>query len=173
MTAVIADAWKNLNDVTYNRSLQTVMSQPNTLYGNAVNNTTSVAVSSPYNTYTVLRTITFTTKKANTSFLLMGTAQVWMTDNSGFNIGFNYGGTMILGYNGSSGDSWMGWGNAGPTNSSYSRTRVMIHSPNVAANTSISYSLMIAKWGSSGTLYVGGNVGYQNGVLFSVTELEN
>ena len=176
MTHIVADTWKNLSDVTYNRSLQTVLSSPNTLYGNAIDNTTTIAVgSSPIQSYFVARTVTFTTKKANSSFLLMGTAQMYSNNgNGGWNLGFDYGGTLILGYNGASGDAWMGYGNGGPANTSNSRTRVFVHSPGVgAAGITISYSLMLAKWDTAGTYYWGGDGGYQNGILFSVTEIEN
>lgn len=187
MTAIIADTWKNLNDVTYNRSLQTVMSSPNTLYGNAVDNTTRVIIGSDpsqLKTYFNLRSVTFTTKKTNSSFLLMGTVQVFAFGSTagtgvGGNIGFTYGtflgGIRVLGHNGDLGDSWQGFGHNSTAAGSYSRTRVAIHSPNVPAGTSVTYFLTGAKWQAAGQLAFGGgtSVFAQNGILFSVTELEN
>ena len=105
-------------------------------------NATAV-VTTTFRSYVEIVNLTLTTKGANSSFLVMGTAHAYSANNqSRGSIGFKLGSTFIAGKDGSAGDSWGhnvggqgGWLN-----------RHIITDQTYAIGTSLTFSLVGAIW---------------------------
>ena len=119
-------------------------------------------------------TITVTTKLANSKFLLMGQVCGYRSAANGVNIGFQrtISGTTtrLLGVDGG-GESWMGEGNGGGSNS-FNITRHWLDSPGQPAGTSIVYTVLGGTWNTSaGTAYFN-YPGYTLTSMFTIMEIQ-
>ena len=93
--------------------------------------------------------------RLNSRFLITINGQGYTASAAGVNIGLNRTissvATRVLGIDGNTGDSWMGASNG--YNGAFSITRSCLDTPNVAAGTTITYSMLLGHW-NAGTSYL-------------------
>jgi hypothetical protein len=146
MTTLNVDTWQSVSGTSYNRCLQTATGIQ------AANNQFQISSSGTSdNFYDLPITVTITSKKANSKFFLMSdiVGYIQATDcacNTGFSRTIGATRTLVLGVNGSGSDSWVGFGNSSAwgNSTSYNIARTFIDAPNVAAGTSITYTVTYA-----------------------------
>lgn len=174
MTTLNVDTWQAVDGTSYNRCLQTVTGIQ------AGNNQFQISSSGTSNNfYDTPITVTITSKKANSKFFLMSdiTGYIQATDcacNTGFARTIGGTRTLVLGVNGSGGDTWQGFGNSSAwgSSTSYNIARTFMDAPNVAAGTSITYTVTYATISaSSGHHTVGWNT-YEHHNKIIVLEIE-
>jgi hypothetical protein len=121
-------------------------------------------------------TLTLTSRVASSKFMLMASCMAYRAaPANGVNIGFQrtVGGTTtrLLGVDGAGGDSWMGEGNGGGTNSA-TLTRHWLDSPGVPAGTSINYTVLGGVWNSGGGTSYFNYPGYIITSMLTVMEVQ-
>jgi hypothetical protein len=147
MTTLNVDTWQAVDGTSLNRCLQTVTGIANDTYTITTSGTAQFYYDTPI-------TVNITSKKANSKFFLMSdvTGYITSTDcacNTGFSR--NYSGssrTLVQGVNGSSGDSWMGFGNSNAwgSSTSWNMQRHFLDAPNVPKGTILTYTVTFASW---------------------------
>jgi len=99
---------------------------------------------------------TITSIGNNSEFLVTVTANIYQSAGTGCNLGISrtISGTTtrLLGVDGASGDSWLGFGN-GISSSSGTLYREYLDSPSQSAGTAITYQTLFTRW-TAGTIYV-------------------
>ncbi len=99
---------------------------------------------------------------SNSQFLVTIIGQCYQSSAQGTNIGLqrtvNAVTTRLLGVDGVTGDTWIGFGNNVPAVSG-TITRLALDSPSVAAGTVITYQMLLGHWSNSGTSFLN-YVGY-------------
>lgn len=115
----------------------------------------------------------FTTTIDNGVYFLQADLNQYLTpDNgNGSNAAFQWNGTLIVGTNGGSGDTWQrcGHGNTG-NGGSWSMVRKFVYSPGVPAGTAVTVYAMVGQWGSVSSR--NNYSGYSNYSDLSVMEFE-
>lgn len=174
MTTLNVDTWKAVDGTSYNRCLQTVtgIQAGNNQFQISSSGTTQFYYDTPI-------TVNITSKKANSKFFLISdvTGYNQATDaalNTGFRRTIGGTATLICGTNGSSGDSWLGFGNSSSwgSNGSYNVARTFLDAPAVAAGTTITYTVTFASFSAStGHHTIGWNT-YEHHNKIIVLEIE-
>lgn len=155
MSTLRANSWQSSNGIPYDKLIQ---HQSYSLPG------LITTITNPNSNYTsTTLTITVTSKKANSKFFVMADCRGYVTTQAtnGWNIALvrNIAGvdTYVAGVTGGSGDSWMGmYHGSGLATNSWAKCRTAMDTPNVAKGTSITYTVYVGGWTTTGgTFYLG------------------
>lgn len=128
-------------------------------------------------TYTAVTngSLSITTRSLNSRLYVMLTGQGYSNGGGGVNFGISRTidgtTTRMIGTDTSSGDSWMGDGNGSSTSNSYSISREILDTPNVAAGTTITYTALIGKWSATSTTAWFNYPGYTGGSTLTIIEI--
>jgi hypothetical protein len=145
------DVWQNTAGVTYNAPVQIVSTSSRVSFSIAA----AVADANYRNSNT---SITFTSKIANSKFLMMANQPGYCDGvNSGCALGFRFNGTLLVGVDygaGANGNAWSMGGNTTSSPAAFNLNHSYMYSPNLPAGTSITVYIAVASWvGSHGNLY--------------------
>lgn len=132
--------------------------------------TISAAVGQVY--YTLGTALTLTSKVANSKFLIIGAAPYYCDGVlPGIGLGLKVNGVLVIGTDGSSGDSWTMGGNSDPAARSGNLTRVHQHAPNLPAGSVLTFALAGARWAASGGNVYFNYAGYNTKSNITVMEI--
>jgi hypothetical protein len=142
------DVWQSTAGTTYNVPIQVVSTSSRVSFsiGSGVND----------QTYRNSNTsVTFTSRLANSKFLMMANQPGYCNGvNSGVGLGFRFNGTLLVGVDGGSGNSWSMGGNTVSAAGAFNLNHSYLHTPNLAAGTSITVYITVGCWSTPhGDLY--------------------
>lgn len=142
------DVWQNTAGVTSNAPVQIVSTSSRVSFsiGSAVND----------QTYRNSNTsVTFTSRLANSRFLMMANQPGYCDgNNSGVAMGFRFNGTLLVGVDGGSGNSWSMGGNTTSAAAAFNLNHSNLYSPGLAAGSSITVYITVGCWSTPhGNIY--------------------
>jgi hypothetical protein len=163
------DRWQSTAGTQFSNIIQTQSVQ-------WTGNVTTTAVQTYVSLASAGGTLTLTSRVANSKFMLMASCHAYRaTPANGVNIGFQrtVSGTTtrLLGVDGGGGDSWMGEGNGGGSNSS-TITRHWLDNPGVPSGTQIVYTVLGGVWNTGGGTSYFNYPGYPLNSQFTIMEIQ-
>lgn len=140
MTSVIrANIWQNSNGVPYGTALQVV--------SNTSNISSSIAAATVQTYVNLANSVTLTTRGSNSRFLIFGSQPGYCAGQSGgVSLGFRFNGTLLVGVDGTSGNSWSMHGNTVAFASAFNLNHHTFHSPSLPAGSSVTVFLCAGIW---------------------------